>query len=334
MVYNRAADPDELLPNEGIVLAVVCNATTLPKDIDYTFNLMKMDISESDFMDLFFNYTNHYFHINANNCHNSILSLKNKHYMSHTNHMILLNFPHLMLTLASDKKKQTHSTLSGCDRIHALKCASKIPSLAYVHGYQQAFSWFEMMDILVESNTIVASSNPLDIAYAHLIIQFVFVDPVIDIAVAINFNFNVALSGYLNPSNDIAPIPCHYSKEEKNTHSPYTNHYVVSKASKSAKLNSGAKLVSKIKHTKPKSVPIPTPVAPTLIFKHQEEKETEESESEAESEIDTIKYKSDKIFEQIQQVQKNFSDSDIDSESDGEEDLSIGDNGDNLSRWL
>ena len=348
MAYKNAVDTDELLQNDSAILAVMCSSSTLPKDIDYTFKLAKIDISEVEFMNLFFNHATRYFHVNSNNCYNSILSLKDKCYVTNTNQTIPMNFSQLMLTLSSEKKKNMQSTLSASEKIHLLKCASKVTSLAYVQGYQQAFTWFEFTDILIESKTIAHSTNPLDIAHAVVVIQFIFREPLIDLAVEINFNFNVALPGYLNPSNNNSPIPCHYSKMEKKITSPYTidnfNRFVVSKTPKS---NTKIKSImhpftDQIKNEQTSSVEESDDDEKSQDDDEEsEDDEDEESEDDEEKsvnknkleeKIETIKYNTNAIFEQIKQIQDNFSDSDNDNYSEIEN-SSIENDGDELSKW-
>jgi len=95
----------------------------------------------------------------------------------------------------------------------ALKTSTQITSLAQVRGFQQALTWYEAIDLLISTNIISSSSNPLAVANALLTVQFVFVEPSSNLSIAINYNFNVAIPGYTNVQI-IESTPFTYSLDE------------------------------------------------------------------------------------------------------------------------
>ena len=206
-------EANEIQSAESMVIGIISNVCHPPENPDFTVSLTTTDISDSDFLQLFFNYTTFNFQINSYNSHNPILLLRNKKYVSPANQKIPFNLPQLVLAFMSQKNSSTHQTISSLSKLSALKLSSDIQSLAQVNGFQKAFSWFEVIDLLTASNTIAPSTNPSALALAPLIVQFIFVEPSSNLSIAINCRFNVSLPGFINPvftSN----IPCHYSKHE------------------------------------------------------------------------------------------------------------------------
>ena len=198
---------------ESTVVGIISNVCHPPESPDYTINLTTTDICESEFLQLFFNYTTFGFQINSYNTHNPILSLRGKKYVSPSNQQIPFNLPQLVLAYIAQKNATTHNSISNLNKLSALKVSSDIQSLSQVNGFQTAFSWFEVIDLLTASNVIAPSTDPSAVAIAPLIVQFIFVDPCVNLSIAINYVFNVSLPCYINPvfkSN----IPCHYSKHE------------------------------------------------------------------------------------------------------------------------
>ena len=218
-------ETNSTVSKESTVVGIISNVSNPPETPDFTVNLTTTDICETEFLQLFFNYTTFGFQINSYNVQNPILSLRGKKYVSPANQKIPFNLPQLVLAYVAQKNATTNNAISSLNKLSALKLSSDIQSLAQVSGFQKAFSWFEVIDLLTASNVIEPSTNPSAIAVAPLIVQFIFVDPSVNLSIAINYIFNVSLPCYINPVVS-STIPCHYSKHEitkKPTHVKFGN---------------------------------------------------------------------------------------------------------------
>ena len=327
MVFSQADDIHELHTHDKIILAIISNVTQPPEKIDHTVDLTSTDISENDFLQIFFNYSTHHFHINNSNSHNYLLSLKNKLYISHANQKIAFNLPQLVISHLSNAEYLTNNSISSLSKLSALKQASHIHSLAQVRGFQKALTWFEIIDLLISSDIIAHSSNPLDVAYTHLTVQFIFVEASTNMSIAINFNFNVAMPCYTNPHHG-PPIPCHYSNDEKNHN--HANNQEISRSKPTIKqLNHVKEIVHNYEDDDNSVIQHFTPVKvddyDNSIIKQfnsvKEDDDDDDDESVAGVSI------TNSIMQQIKMVQQDTS-SDEDSEN-----LSISIDGDESSAW-
>jgi len=287
MPFSKIDGASELVPHESFILAVISNVFQPPvENPDFTFDLTAADITESDFLQLFFNFSTNHFNINQNNRFHDLLSLLNKSYISGANQIVPLNFMQLVLSCISAKNSVTANTVSQLSRFSAIQKAGKIQNLAQVCGFQKAFSWFEIIDLMSSSNVIAHSANPLAVAYAPLIVQFLYVDTDVNLTIALNYHFNVALPGYINPTPGLGP--CHYSKDEASMKNQTPNKLTTNNAAKNKTL--------------------------------QESQKYSESGDDLESESDTYTLDlltvSPSIVEQIQLIQKDNSSEDNDDASD------------------
>ena len=71
-------EANEIQSAESMVIGIISNVCHPPENPDFTVSLTTTDISDSDFLQLFFNYTTFNFQINSYNSHNPILLLRNK----------------------------------------------------------------------------------------------------------------------------------------------------------------------------------------------------------------------------------------------------------------
>jgi hypothetical protein len=213
MEFTQAERDEELYSHEHTVLAVLSNEPMAPPKPDFTINLKKVDISEKEFLQLFFNHSTNYFHVNSSNKFSKLISLKDQIYISNSNQLIHFNFVQILMSKMAEKESVSARAFETLSKLTVIKNATKIQSLAQLRGYQQALTWFETIDFLISSNIIVASSNPLAVANALLRIQFVFFDTATNLSLAINYNYNVAIPGHTNV-NKTESTPFTYSLDE------------------------------------------------------------------------------------------------------------------------
>ena len=218
MDFTKVENDGELYSYDYTILAVISNVTSPPETPDYTVNLQTTDIDEKDFLQLFFNYSTNHFNINSANTFSKLISLKDKLFVSSANQLVSFNFNQLILSKLAEKYSKTDVSLTALKKITALKLSSQINSLAQVRGFQKALTWYETIDILISSNIISVSLNPLAIANVLLTVQFIFVEPSSNLSLAINYNFNVAIPGYTNVNNSPSD-PITYSSDEIFSHS-------------------------------------------------------------------------------------------------------------------
>jgi hypothetical protein len=213
MEFSQANDNDDLYSHENIVLAVLSNVIVPPDTPDYTIDLKKIDICECEFLQLFFNYSTNNFNINSSNTFSKLISLKGQKFVSYSNQIVPFNFTQTILSKLAEKYSKTSNSVNTLSKLSALKTSSQINSLAQVRGFQKSLTWYETIDLLISSNTISSSSNPLSVAYALLTVQFIFVEPSSDLSIAINYNYNVEIPGYTNIEVESPPFT--YSLDEK-----------------------------------------------------------------------------------------------------------------------
>lgn len=225
MDFTKVENDGELYSYDYTILAVISNVTSPPESPDYTVNLQTTDIDEKDFLQLFFNYSTNHFNINSANTFSKLISLKDKLYVSSANQLVRFNFNQLILSKLAEKYSKTDVSITALKKITATKLASQINSLAQVRGFQKALTWYETIDLLISSNIISVSSNPLAIANVLLTVQFIFVEPSSNLSLAINYNFNVSLPGYTN-ANDSQSDPITYSSDESFSHNLIFPHFV------------------------------------------------------------------------------------------------------------
>lgn len=216
MNFTKVEENHELYSHENTILAIISNATIPPETPDYTVNLKTVDISELEFLQLFFNYSTNHFHINPSNSFSKLISLKDKEFITNANQLVQFNFNQFVVTKIAEKEALTNSSLTALNKLTASKRSVNIHSLAQVRGYQQALTWYETMDLLLVSNIISQSSNPLAVAEAGLVVQFIFVEPSTNLSLAINYNYNVSIPGYSNV-HTTESTPFTYSKDESIT---------------------------------------------------------------------------------------------------------------------
>ena len=219
MNFTRAEENYELSSHEITTLAIISNSTLPPEKPDYVKDLKSVDISETDFLQLFFNFNTNHFHINSSNKFSNLISLKDKFFVSKSNQLVPFNFNYLILSKLAEKNSSTINSLSAMNKLTALKGSTNIQSLANVRGFQQALTWDETISLLLSSNIIKNSTNPLSVAQAGLVVQFIYVEHATNLSLAINYHFNVAIPGYSNVNND-APTTFTYSKDEVHSKKP------------------------------------------------------------------------------------------------------------------
>lgn len=219
MNFTQAEENYELRSHESTTLAIISNSTLPPEKPDYVKDLKSVDISETDFLQLFFNFNTNHFHINSSNKFSNLISLKDKFFVSKSNQVIPFNFNYLILSKLAEKNSSTTNSLSALNKLTALKGSTNIQSLAHVRGFQQALTWDETVALLLTSNIIKNSTNPLSVAQVDLVVQFIYVEHATNLSLAINYHYNVAIPGYSNVNND-APTTFTYSKDEVHAKKP------------------------------------------------------------------------------------------------------------------
>ena len=219
MNFTQVEENYELRSHESTTLAIISNSTLPPEKPDYVKDLKSVDISETDFLQLFFNFNTNHFHINSSNKFSNLISLKDKFFVSKSNQLIPFNFNYLILSKLAEKNSSTSNSLSALNKLTALKGSTNIQSLAHVRGFQQALTWDETVALLLTSNIIKNSTNPLSVAQVDLVVQFIYVEHATNLSLAINYHYNVAIPGYSNVNND-APTTFTYSKDEVHAKKP------------------------------------------------------------------------------------------------------------------
>jgi len=139
--------------------------------------------------------------------------LKDKHFISNANQLVPFNFNQTILSKLAEKESKTSNTVNTLSKLTALKTSTQIVSLAQVRGFQQSLTWYEIIDLLLSSNIMSSSSNPLAVANARLTVQFIFVEHASNLSLAINYNYNVAIPGYTNVQTSES-TPFTYSLDE------------------------------------------------------------------------------------------------------------------------
>jgi hypothetical protein len=213
MNFTQAEENYELRSHESTTLAIISNSTLPPEKPDYVKDLKSVDISETEFLQLFYNFNTNHFHINSSNKFSNLISLKDKFFVSKSNQLIPFNYNYLILSKLAEKNSSTNNSLSALNKLTALKGSTNIQSLAHVRGFQQALTWDEAVALLLTSNIIKNSTNPLSVAQVDLVVQFIYVEHATNLSLAINYHYNVAIPGYSNVNND-APTTFTYSKDE------------------------------------------------------------------------------------------------------------------------
>lgn len=210
MDFTKVENDGELHSQDYTILAVISNVTCPPEKPEYIVNLQTTDLSEHDFLQLFFNYSTNHFNINSANTFSKLISLKDKRFVSSANQLVPFNFVQLVLSKLAEKNSLTDNSINALKKLTAQKLAGQINSLAQVRGFQKALTWYETIDLLISSNAIAVSSNPLAVANSLLTVQFIFVEPSSNLSLAINYNYNVSIPGYSNLNSG----PFTYSLDE------------------------------------------------------------------------------------------------------------------------
>jgi hypothetical protein len=213
MNFAAGEEIAELYTHENTILAVISNAHTPPDAPDFTINLKSYDIDESEFLQLFFSHSTNHFHINSSNAFSKMISLKDQQHISNANQLVPFNFNNIVLAKMAEKDALTNNSLTALSKMAAIKRTANIQSLAHVRGFQQALTWFEAIDLLISSNIITPSLNPLAVGEVRLTVQFIFVEPATNLSIAINYNYNVSIPGY-NGVKNAEPSTFTYSKDE------------------------------------------------------------------------------------------------------------------------
>jgi hypothetical protein len=213
MDFSQVIDSGDLNSHENVILAVLSNAAIPPDSPDYTIDLQSVDISQKEFLDLFFHYSTNHFHINSSNTFSKYISLKDKQFISNANQLIPFNFNQTVLSKLAEKDSKTNNSVNTLSKMTALKASTQINTLAHVRGFQQSMTWYETIDLLLSSNIISASSNPLAVGIAGLTVQFVFVEPASNLSLAINYHYNVSIPGYTSVKS-AESTPFTYSLDE------------------------------------------------------------------------------------------------------------------------
>jgi len=197
-VFPRANDPYKVSSYENTLIALLSNVVKPPAIPDYTFDLEIMPISDHDFLCLFYNNLARQYCVSTSNAYNEHLSFSNKYYVTAANQLASFHFSDMILKKNAEHRLITNNTITSLHIMSSLKETLKIKNLAQIQGFQQALTWPEVIDMLITSEKIVVSEDLSDEAKVVLAVQFIYVDPYSQLNIATNFNYEVAIRGYLN----------------------------------------------------------------------------------------------------------------------------------------
>ena len=176
-VFPQANDPNKVSSYENTLIALLSNVVKPPAIPDYTFDLEIMPVSDHDFLCLFYNNLARQYCVSTSNAYNEHLSFSNKYYVTAANQLASFHFSDMILKKNAEHRLITNNTIPSLHIMSSLKETLKIKNLAQIQGFQQALTWYEVIDMLITSEKIVVSKDISDEAKVVLAVQFIYVDP-------------------------------------------------------------------------------------------------------------------------------------------------------------
>jgi hypothetical protein len=178
--------------------------------IDSKVYLDAIDLTENEFLVMFYNTSGLAFTINPSLYNFCPLSLIEQKYTTTNNMSVLYSLYDQLLKAYSTKHNRPENSIPNYVKINLQKELFKMQTLVNNYAYQSALSFDELISSLINSGKIEASIDSDNTVTVVFQLEYVYVSH-LDTNVSVVFSYNVPLCGYI--AKNIDPCPP-YSKSE------------------------------------------------------------------------------------------------------------------------
>lgn len=210
--FSQGINPVSL-PDYGIATNFAYLSNVLDQsdvNIDYIVYLDKIDLSEIEFLGMFYNTSGLAFGVNPYLPNFFPLSLIEHKYTTTSDMKVLYSLFDQILKAYSNKFNRPVNTISNNVKIHLQKDLFKVQSIVNNYAYQSALGFDELISGLISAGKIEPSSDVDSSVNVIFQLEYVYVTN-LNVTVSVVFSYNVPLCGYVAKINDPCPP---YSKSE------------------------------------------------------------------------------------------------------------------------